>query len=181
MKKLLLLAATACIGLACAGQPPMAYMPTDGLANHQALRPFPGALGPYSGRFAPMAPVASPLYRQSRGANTWESGTLADLNAMGPIAELKPVRSESCQWGVNFYIIRIGLDDSSYKAAYLNALRQGGFDTIVDVRADRKIMSVLSGLYTQLCTVINATGVKLQDGSPMKLGPTLKPTTTASR
>lgn len=171
MKRLLLLAFAACIGIGCAGVPPQAFLPTDGLPNHQALKPFPGAAGPYSGRFAPFPPVPAPLYRQSRGANSWEAGTLADAQAMGAIAELKPVKSEACQWGVNFGIIRIGLDDSSYKAAYLNALRQGAVDAIVDVRADRKIMSVFAGLYTQYCTVINATGVKLQDGSPMKLGP----------
>lgn len=169
MKRLVLLAAVACIG--CGGVYVPAYVPTDGLKNHEALSMLGGRAGPFSGRWAPMAPVYAPLYLQAKGANSWQSGTLRDVQAMGEVAELKPVRAESCQMGINFGFIKIGLNDSGYKAAYLNALRQGGVDAIVDVRADRKILSVLGGLYTQYCTVINATGVKLQDGSPMKLGP----------
>lgn len=172
MIRLSLLALVACTVEGCAlGAPARAFHVTDGTRNYQALTPFPNQQGQYAGRWGPFAPTRPPvLYINAKGANSWESGTLADAMAAGQIAELKPVSAEACQFSLNFGMIVGAMDDSGYKKAYLNALRQGGVDALVDVRADRSLFGVLQVVW-KVCTQINATGVRYVDGSPMKLGP----------
>ncbi|MFL5322414.1 MAG: hypothetical protein ACJ790_22335, partial [Myxococcaceae bacterium] len=137
----------------------------DGAPNYQAM----GVLG----RSAPMAPLFQDIYRNATGSLSWQTQTFSDLKAMGQVTEMHPVHGESCQWSINlplFLPFFVNLDSSAYQAAYLQALRNGGVDAVVDVRADRSVMGVL-GIYWKVCTVVNATGVKLADGSPMKMGP----------
>lgn len=172
MIRLSLLALVACAVTGCAlGAPARAFHTTDGMRTHQAVKPFANEEGPYAGRWGVFAPTRPPvLYVNARASNSWESGTLADALSAGQVAELKPVHAESCQFSLNLGLIVGGIDDSGYKKAYLNALRQGGVDALVDVRADRSLFGVLQIVW-KVCTQISATGVKYVDGSPMKLGP----------
>lgn len=160
MKKLALplLALVASVATGCLPSNPVppVFSDLDGVPNYQGV----GTLG----RSPPMAPLYGTLFQNATGPLSYQAPTLKELQAMGTVTELREVRGESCQWSLNlplFFPIFVNLDNSGYQAAYLQALRNGGVDALVDVRTDRKVMGVFN-IYWKVCTQLSATGVKLQ-------------------
>lgn len=114
------------------------------------------------GRGAPMAPLEVSVYRNATGPLGWDSPTYKDLPQLGEVESLHEVHGESCQWSLSLPFplpIFVNLDSSAYQAAYLQALRSGQVQALVDVRADRNVTGILS-VYWKVCTRLTATGVR---------------------